>query len=60
MEIREKLRRGDVPVLADMAGVALGTVKKTVYEGRRNPRVLEAARLLFESREEIKRKINQR
>lgn len=58
MELREQLKHGDVPVLAEMAGVALGTVKKTVYEGRRNPRVLKAASLLLQSREEIKRELN--
>lgn len=58
MELREQLKRGDVPILAELAGVALGTVKKTVYEGRRNPKVLKAADLLFQSREAIKRELN--
>jgi hypothetical protein len=58
MEIREKLKHGDIPVLAEMAGVALSTAKKTIQGGRKNPRVLEAARLLVESRESIKRQLN--
>ncbi len=58
MELREQLKHGDVPILAEMAGVARGTVKKTVYEGRRNPKVMKAALMLLQSREAIKRELN--
>lgn len=60
MDVREKLRYGDVPVLAEMAGVALSTAKKTIHGGRSNARVLEAAQLLVDSREQIKNKMNRK
>lgn len=58
MDVREKLRHGDVPVLAEMAGVALSTAKKTIHGGRNNARVMEAAKLLVESRDAIKLKLS--
>lgn len=57
MDLREKLRHGDIKVLAGMAGVALSTAEKTIYGTRNNSRVKEAARLLIESRENIEKTV---
>lgn len=58
MEIRDQLRHGDVPVIAEMAGVAISTVKKTIYNGRRNQKVLAATKALVQSRVDIKNSLN--
>lgn len=56
MELRGKLKHGDMKILASIAGVALSTVEKTVYGTRNNAKVKEAAQLLIESREKIAEK----
>lgn len=53
--LRDKLKFGDIQTIAQMAGVERSTADKTLRGTRRNPKVLEVARRLFESREEITR-----
>jgi hypothetical protein len=55
--LREKLKFGDLKVIAEMAGVERSTADKTLRGTRRNPKVLEAARMLFESREAITQRL---
>lgn len=57
-DLRDQLNYGDYKTLADMAKVSRETVKKTLAGSRNNAAVIQAAKILIQSRESAKRAAN--
>jgi hypothetical protein len=54
MEFKDKLKRGDLARIAEIAGVSRETVVKTIVIGtRNNEKAKKAARAFFEARERM-------